>query len=79
MDFLDQQHRKELNSLIERLHYVDNELERYASQCGYEEVVSHLPSDDNEVLDPMYNQEASYEGYDESGCSNHSEENDILC
>ena len=74
-----QSNKQELNSLIERLHYVNNKLERYESQCGYEEAISHLPNDDNEVFYPMYNEEASYEGDDESGWSNHSEEKDTVC
>ena len=37
-----------------------------------------LPSDDNEVVDPMDYQEVSYEGDDESFYSNHSEENEIV-
>ena len=83
MHFLDQQDRQEMNYLIERLHYVENNIkieeERYASQCGYEKAQSHFPIDDNEVADLMYNQEMSYEADGESFCSNHSEENDTIC
>jgi hypothetical protein len=79
MHYFNQSDRQELNSLIKRLHYVNNDLERYESQCGYEEVESHLPSDDNEVIYLVYNEEESYEGDDESGFSNYSEEKDIVC
>lgn len=70
IDSLDQLDMQEMNSLIERLHYVENviklEVDRYASQYQYKEAKSYLPSDKGEVANLVYYEEVSCEDNDES-------------
>ena len=69
VDILNQSDMQEMNALIEKLYFFENvlkvEVERQSSQGGCE-VESCLSNDDNEIIDPAYYQEASYEGDDES-------------
>ena len=70
-------------SLIHRLHHVENviksEFERQSSQYEYEEVESHLSSDDNKVVDPMYYEEASCEDNNESCFSSQEQDSGGMC
>lgn len=70
-------------SLIDRLHYVENVIKFQVAKCSSqyeeEELGSDFSSDESQVDDPTYYEEASWEDNDESGNSSQEEDNDSMC
>lgn len=83
MDLLDQSNMQEMNSLIERLHYVENviksKVERHSPQYENEEVESHISNDGNEFVDLTYCEEASCEDNGKGCCSSQEEDSVSTC